>query len=71
MISCIYGLVDVAVVGQYQGPAGYGGIVYCSADLDNFVQFGDFDRQRRFYQIYILQGTGKDRRGKRLLLPCP
>ena len=22
MISCIYGLVDVAVVGQYQGPQG-------------------------------------------------
>ena len=51
----------------YAGSAGYGGIVYCSADLDNFVQFGDFDRQRRFYQIYILQGTGEDRQGQRLL----
>ena len=31
------------------GSAGDGGIVYYSADLDNFVQSGDFDRQRRFY----------------------
>lgn len=31
LISCIYGVVDMAMVGQYQGPDGTAALVLCAA----------------------------------------
>lgn len=31
LISCIYGVVDMAMVGQYQGPDGPAALVFCAA----------------------------------------
>lgn len=31
LISCIYGVVDMAMVGQYQGPGGTAALVSCAA----------------------------------------
>ena len=52
MISCIYGLVDVAVVGQYQGPQG-------TAALSIVAPIWTI-----LYSLGILTGSGGSCRGR-------
>lgn len=46
LISSIYGLVDSAMVGQYQGPEGTGRAGHRRAGVEHHLQPGAADRHR-------------------------
>lgn len=54
LISSIYGVVDMAMVGQYQGPSGTGGACRGCSYLEYHIQFRSADghwRQCAFQHI--------------------
>ena len=47
MITSVYSIVDMAMVGQYQGPDGTGGIGGRRSGLEHHLQSWPFDGHRR------------------------
>lgn len=46
MVACVYGMVDAAAVGQYQGPDG-AATLPSSCHMDDFIQLGAAHRYWR------------------------
>lgn len=64
LISAIYGVVDAAMAGQYQGPHRLGGAGSCCPGMEHHLQSGPADRYRRQRAFQHNTGqSGKQRKG--------
>lgn len=59
LISSIYGVVDMAMVGQYQGPNGTAALARCCSHLEYHIQSGAPDGNRRFRTFFHPAGQVK------------
>ena len=62
LISSIYGLVDSAMVGQYQGAGGHGRAGHRRAGVEHHLQPGAADRHRRLGSE-ARRGAGRQKEG--------